>query len=170
MKSKNINKEIGHNINRIRASNNMTLQEVSNALTDLGFPMSVQTLSQLENNKRKLSGEQLYYICQALGCTPMHIIPNPNFNKNKIISDAVMSLSNDGKNIIEYCVTSWHGNSKALLKFVGLYISLPPQLRNLISGMGVSTYNYAQKTGQINSSAPAVDIVYITEQYKKLLD
>lgn len=165
-----LNKEIGIRMNKTRTSRNITLQELSDRLTDMGHPMSVQTLSKIENNQRRAYADQLYYICLAMDCSLGNIMPMPTAKSDldHTMMAIIKSIPSDIKTSIIHILTRWTGNTTALFRFVGLYCALPTNLRKMIAEMGISVYNYAKMSNQIDSSAPPVNIVYITKETKKL--
>ncbi|MDO4197807.1 MAG: helix-turn-helix transcriptional regulator [Erysipelotrichaceae bacterium] len=165
-----MNMQMARNLRKVRSARGITLSELSDRLLKLDFSMSPQTLSQIENGKRRLYADQVFYICNALECSPANIYPQVSKKISEHVEAAVSSTNEDNMKILSYALTGWHGNTNALWKFMGLYISLPIKLRAAVAGMGVSAYEYAKLTRQIDKKAPEVDIEYIAKEYRRLLE
>lgn len=164
-----LNREIGTNLHKIRLARGLTLDYVSQKMYENDCNMSTSMLSKIENNRQRIYADQLIILCKIYECS----LSNVSCQENDIdiaIANSIQTEPMEVKKIVHFCLTKWSGNTTALWKFLGLYISMPPRIRQMIAGMGISTYNYAKQTKQIDSSAPPVDITYITKEYKKLLD
>lgn len=164
-----VSKTIGVNINRIRTARHLTLKQLSVKLNKLGYDITPQQLSAIENGKTRPYADQIVYLASALECSFGNILTRPEvMDINSAVYNTITSAPEDVKEILFYILSDWTGNSTALWKFVGLYATLPPKIRSMISGMGIAVYNFAKYSKQLDSSAPPVDIAYIIKEYDKL--
>lgn len=167
---RNINNEIGGNLQRIRIARGLTLDNVCQELEEFDCKMSPPMLSKIENGKQRIYADQLIYLCKVYGTSLSGVSASDKNDIDDAIANAIKTEPIDIKRTVLWCITEWHGNTTALWKFLGLYVSMPPRIRHMIAGMGISTYNYAKQTNQVNKSAPSVDIVYLTKEYRRLLN
>lgn len=162
------NSALGRNINKARNARGLTLQQLSMKLVDYGFDISVQALSLIENGKRNITAEQVFYICKALDCSIANVYPAEDSGKIKNIAEAVKSEPLKIQEILEYTFFEWQGNTTALWHFVGLYVALPQEMRYFIALSGINLYQIARDTNKLNSSAPKANDVYVEKEADKL--
>lgn len=68
-----------HNLPRFRGMRRMTMSDLSEKLAELGRPMSVPTLSAVENGKRRIDVDDLVYLSVALDVSPVALMmPSSN--------------------------------------------------------------------------------------------
>lgn len=162
------NVALGRNINKARCARGLTLQQLSMKLVDMGFDISIQTLSMIENGKRAITAEQVHYICKALDCSIANVYPAEDSAKIKNIAQAVNSEPEDIQKILEYTFFDWRGNTTALWQFVGLYVALPQEMRYFIALSGINLYQIARDTNKLNSGAPKANDYYLEKETNKL--
>jgi transcriptional regulator with XRE-family HTH domain len=63
-----------HNLPRFRGLRRMTLTDLSESLHGLGRPMSVPTLSAVENGKRRIDVDDLIHLALALDVSPAALL------------------------------------------------------------------------------------------------
>lgn len=63
-----------HNLPRFRGLRRMTLTDLSEKLDELGRPMSVPTLSAVENGKRRIDVDDLVHLALALDVSPAALL------------------------------------------------------------------------------------------------
>ncbi|MBS9532604.1 helix-turn-helix transcriptional regulator [Mycobacterium sp. M1] len=63
-----------HNLPRFRGLRRMTMGDLSERLTALGRPMSVPTLSAVENGKRRIDVDDLVHLALALDVSPIALL------------------------------------------------------------------------------------------------
>lgn len=163
-------KSIGAAIRNHRQNRGLTQKElVAKYELVCGQPLTVAQLSMWENGKVSMYAEQAYNMCKALNCSPMSLVDDKASGpKVERIQKEVTALPEEIVNIFYYAVTKWYGNTKALWKFVGLYLALPQKLRQTIAEIGCIMYKAGKETGQISKSAPPVDIAYIEQETRRL--
>lgn len=66
-----------HNLPRFRALRRMTLMDLAERLDELGRPMSVPTLSAVENGKRRIDVDDLVHLALALDVSPAALLMPP---------------------------------------------------------------------------------------------
>lgn len=66
-----------HNLPRFRGLRRMTLTDLSEKLDELGRPMSVPTLSAVENGKRRIDVDDLAHLALALDVSPAALMMPP---------------------------------------------------------------------------------------------
>lgn len=164
--------KIGARLKKERKARGITIKELAEEIeAESGEEISESTISMWENGKRRIYSDQLYYVCKALRISPMTLFGDGSLASeiDKRLQDEVLMLPKDEKEIFYYLFYKWDGNPRALVKFLGLYMSLPKKLRLDIAGMGVTMYHIGKDANQLDKSAPPVDIKYIDEAWDKLL-
>lgn len=70
-------KTVMYNLPRYRGLRRMTLTDVADKLEELGRPMSVPTLSGIENGRRRIDVDDLVYLALALDVSPAALMMPP---------------------------------------------------------------------------------------------
>lgn len=156
------NKIVGNGIKKVRKARGLTQSELADKYNDVcGEVITANMISMWENGKRNIYAEQLYNICRVLGCTPTFINPKPyGFRKDMFLGE-VMHLNDELYDILLYAFWVWQGDVTALIKFMGLYMSIPQTYRREISWNGLIIYKVAESNGAVDKTAPKVDLDYI---------
>lgn len=162
-------KELGRNIREIRNLRNLSLPEVSQIIVDkCGMDVSANLLGMWERGERRIPVEYLDCICKALECTPNLLCPGFNAVPSDRIMQEFAALPDDEKEILEFAATQWDGNTHALIHFSNLYMALPRHWREDIAYIGLSIFEKACAKGDVDLSAPPVNLQYIEEQWQAL--
>lgn len=164
---------IGENLRRERTARGITIKQLSEMIeANGGGYVSESQISLWENGKRRIYADQLKYICKSLRMSPIPLLGCDTENndlKIKRLQDEVVLLPEDELEIFYHLFYKWNGNPRAMVKFIGLYMSLPRELRLDIAGMGITMYKIGAKSDQLDHSAPKVDFDYIDTAWEKLL-
>lgn len=163
--------ELGENLRNVRKTRGMSLMKLSNRIAELfNVDISANLISMWERGERRVSVEHLNYLCKALDCTPNLICPGFNQKPSERLIEELGALPKNEQEILEFAATRWEGNSHALIQFCGLYMSLPRRLREGIAFMGLSLHEKGRNEHVIDPDVPDFSVVYIEEQWKKLLN
>ncbi|WP_220473773.1 helix-turn-helix domain-containing protein [Mycobacteroides abscessus] len=81
-----------HNLPRYRGLRHMKLTDLSEKLAELGRPMSVPTLSAIENGKRRIDVDDLVHLALALDVTPSALMM-PEVERAHELPDAPGSVA-----------------------------------------------------------------------------
>ncbi len=65
---------VAHNVQQLRHGQNLSLQGLSDRLTDLGQPISLGQLSKLERRDRRVDVDDLVALAVALGVSPSRLL------------------------------------------------------------------------------------------------
>lgn len=162
---------LGNNIREIRRLRGYSLQDLSDRIqTQCEEDISANLLSMWERGERRINARQVDCICKGLGCTPNLLFPGYDMEPSQRVLQEYTALSNEEKRILEYAALEWDGNTHALLQFCALYMALPRRLREGIAFVGISVFEKGQKEHVILPDAPPVDVSYIEEQWRYLLN
>lgn len=169
MENLTVSEFIGKRIREIRKEQNMTIRQLADAISEKsGESYSESMISMWESGKRRIYADQLWYICRVLKTNPTHMFPVPIEHDVESTIDEVKSFREEEYNIFLYMLTSWNGNVNALIQFIGLYMSLPKQLRQDIAGMGIHMYELGLKEHKVVKDAPKIDFDYLKDTTDKL--
>lgn len=166
-----ISKGIGENIKRLRKAKHITQRELADMYSErTGVAISANMISMWENGQRRLFADQVYYICRCLEITPTMVSPVPHDLDDSFVVRDIDFLKPQERRILTYMFNIWDGDPKAMIHFIGLYMSLPRQLRQDIAGMGLHMYQLGVRDHRLAGNAPEFDVKYLEEATEMLWD
>lgn len=161
--------DIGKNIKDMRIRRKMTIKQLADRASMYTDAMiSSAMIGYWESGKRRIYADQLEAICLALDCSPTNIFPNFVGLSDSTALERYSVLPQDERDIIKHCANTWHGNSKALVYFMGLYMALDKDFRKDLAEYGIWRYEEAIRKNHLDPTAPPIPIDYIREQADKI--
>jgi len=163
------NSALGRRVRARRKALGLTMSDVAERMSvEAGSPVSATQIGQWERGERTMSAEQVFLLSRALGCTACLLMDDSPEHLLDRIRSAYGGLNRQEQEIIQYVIRDWDGDQHALLQFVGLYASLPREIRYDIAAMGVHQIHQAEQYG-IQTSGPDIDIESLSEAADRLL-
>lgn len=160
---------IGNNLRTMRELRKMSIKQLAHEASALSdTTISATMISYWENGKRRIYADQLEILCRALDCSPTNILPSFSGKSDSKALERYSSLPDDEREIIKHCASTWKGNSRALVYFMGLYMTLDLFFRKDLAEYGIWKYEEAVRKGHLDPSAPPIPIDYIREQADKI--
>lgn len=69
-----VGKVVADNIKAIRGRHGLTLRDLSEKMTEVGWPMANNTISEIENGGRRCDVDDLVALSHALNCSPLELL------------------------------------------------------------------------------------------------
>lgn len=145
-----INAEIGINIRTIRKRNGMTLTELADKLAKVSeIVVTSAALGRWERGEVILQAATVYYLAKALDCELYDLMPHDETTLDAQMISMLNKMSNREKQTIIYAARRWDGDSRALMEFVRMYVSIPRDHRCDVSGLAINQVTHMVKDENI---------------------
>lgn len=157
---------IGQHIRDIRKAKRKTIKDVTAELADYGYTINQSAYSRMELGQQTIPIELASAIADVLGVS-LDTIADRDCLGDRIELE-LSHLTQHQRDVVEYIFTKWHGDYAALIEFLALYVSVEPQSRADISGMGLHIYDRETTAGNIIEQAPSPDIEYLRAAWAEI--
>lgn len=157
----------------LRLIRGMTQSDLCDRISELGdVPVTVAAESMWESGKRQISPTHLHYIAMALDVMEQDLFdwdsPNEQDRVRAIIK--ATKYSEHERQILRYAALDWPGDTHALIEYIGIGLSLPPEERADGYNYGIWIYENARKKGRVIKRPFDVNMKLIKKKLEILED
>ena len=163
--------QLGQNIRALRELSEISVTHMLQQLSNLGLATSRARYGYWERGENTIPHTYVAAISKILDIRIellyyWHLRDTP-FYTDRIkrltsMSDTIAEMDTPEQEILSYIFHEWEGSLKALVQWVGMYVSITSKtLREGWAGAGLMVYEDAVNRGLIDPKAPKADVAFV---------
>lgn len=158
-------RRLGENLKNIRLILRISAEDVADRLG-----VSTDAIYKYERGERQMTIEFKYKAAAALGINPQNFEDNLTGEPLPALRHELRTMSPDESRIMRWLASTWDGNVKAMITFIGLLAAMPKEHRREIYMQGIILRDKLLASGELTPEQLPAGMAEMEEALGKLYD